>query len=224
MFPMLRAPIAELYQQTQTGAEPASLIGRAFKAAVHRGRDFPPPRVIGTAAPARVPWTQGLNPAIAVALSDMRAHRYLEVAHAESRVAFHAPFLDPEMVDVALTVPERLKIDLRTQKIVLRRAVEGLLPPQFARRPKAIQRIRPDTALGDILDGMANELLTPDAVRRRGFVAPDYVARVRRRRGDAAYATDRLYRLWTLVSLELWARQFVDARGAFVGLQSPRGL
>ncbi|MFL5003156.1 MAG: hypothetical protein ACJ8DY_22480, partial [Xanthobacteraceae bacterium] len=61
---------------------------------------------------------------------------------------------------------------------------------------------------------LADDLLAPAVLLDRGLVDPAYVERLRRRRAGRPYPTERLYRLWSLVLLELWLRLFVDRRGA----------
>jgi asparagine synthase (glutamine-hydrolysing) len=215
LIPPLRTAFAELYQHSQSGVTPRSPLGKAFSLAVFRGQDYPPPRVLGTTAPARAPWSHDLNQMI-IATIPFTAHvfQFLEPVHAMTRVAFATPFFDPDLIDVSLTIPARYKVGAVQQKIILRRAMRGLLPPEIARRPKALQRIRLDRQLSDIVDRMSDELLTADTVRRRGIIDPDYLAALKRRPADPPYARDRLYRLWTLVSLEIWSRLFLDRRGA----------
>ncbi len=57
-------------------------------------------------------------------------------AMAHSTVA-HTPFLDPGVVDYALRIPAEMKIKDGVEKWILRRAADGLLPPEVVDRPKA---------------------------------------------------------------------------------------
>jgi asparagine synthase (glutamine-hydrolysing) len=117
-------------------------------------------------------------------------------------------------MNLALTIPGRLNVTLRRQKGVLRDALSDLLPEAIRKRKKSIQRARHDTRLSDALDAMADELLAPAALRERGLVESSYVDALRRRARGEPYPTQRLYRLWTLIQLELWCRIFLDCRGA----------
>src|SRR5207244_2578554 len=149
------APIAEAFQLTQSGAPPNSWLGRMAAYAIYRGREYPPPRVLGTAGPATIPWPGGLHEAMARGALHMTDFDYLEPVHELARLDFRTPFLDPDLADLSFSAPERLLVGLRQQKILFRRAVDGLLPPEITRRPKAIQRVRHDVGLSDLLDGMA---------------------------------------------------------------------
>ena len=57
----------------------------------------------------------------------------MTMAHAvEARV----PFMDHELVEFASTIPARQKLTWRGDKLVYRRAVAPLLPPEIVRRKK----------------------------------------------------------------------------------------
>jgi len=79
---------------------------------------------------------------------------------------------------------------------------------------KSFNRLRHDTELSGVLDRMGDALLAPAAVRERGLVDPAYVARLRRRRANRPYTQERAYRLWSLLLGEIWARLYLDGRGA----------
>jgi hypothetical protein len=68
--------------------------------------------------------------------------------------------------------------------------------------------------MSELLDSLADDLLSPQALSSRGLFDPGYVARLRRRPSGRPYSQERAYRLWSLLLTELWARQFLDRRGA----------
>jgi hypothetical protein len=114
----------------------------------------------------------------------------------------------------AFRIPDRLKIHGRTRKYILRRAMEGILPPSLAARPKGLVRVGRDQRLVQVIDAMADELLAPEAVARRGLFDPWEVARLRRAPAAGRYRDDQFYHLWTLLLTEIWSRTFLDGRGA----------
>ena len=79
-------------------------------------------------------------------------------------------------------------------------------------RGKSLQRVRHDLRISEVLDSMADTLLDRETVQRRRLLDPAYVTSVRRRPSHRPYPREQLYRLWTLVCLELWQRQFIDQR------------
>jgi asparagine synthase (glutamine-hydrolysing) len=55
------------------------------------------------------------------------------------------------------------------------------------------------------------DLLEPERIRRRGLVAPGMVERLKREHLDGIRT--HADRLWTLMMLELWAREYLDEPG-----------
>jgi asparagine synthase (glutamine-hydrolysing) len=137
-----------------------------------------------------------------------------ERLHSAFALHSNSPFMDFRMIDRAFEIPDRLKIRGLRQKYILRVACRGLLPDGVLARKKSLQRLRHDEALTEALEQLAGELLTPSAVTARGFFSPEHVARVLRRRPGAAYSSMQIYRVWSLLLAEIWARLFLDRRGA----------
>lgn len=122
------------------------------------------------------------------------------------------PFLDHELVEYALRVPPELKIRGDVTKYLLRRYAERLLPPQVTGRKKMpfyapLERFVAEPAFGAFVD----EALSPETVRRRGYFRPEAVARLvaKVRGGEFMYVKQ----VFSLISLELWFRAYVDRRG-----------
>jgi asparagine synthase (glutamine-hydrolysing) len=124
----------------------------------------------------------------------------------ESRV----PLLDHKLVEFSTTIPDSLKIRGGTQKYILKRAVEHLLPREIVHRKKMGF---PTPIRAWLLDARAQPLY--EALRdRRGFIASivdsnaleDLISRHLSQREDA---TDRL---WRLLNLQVWGDLFLTGR------------
>ncbi len=217
LFPWLSTPLTEVFQLTQCGAEPRSLLGRAGKGILFGRRWFPPPQVAGATAPVEAPDPGSLDQYLADGMLEAYDSSYLEPTLEAAGVEFRDPFQSLAMMDLALSIPARFNVTLRRQKGLLRDALADLLPESIRTRKKSIQRVRHDGKLSEVLDAMADELLGPETLRARGIVDPAYLEALRRRAPGAPYATERIYRLWTLLCLELWSRQFLDQRGLPAG-------
>jgi asparagine synthase (glutamine-hydrolysing) len=124
----------------------------------------------------------------------------------ESRV----PFLDHPFVEFAMRVPDRLKIHGSTQKYILKKAVEDLLPGEIIYRKKmgfptpltAWFRDPKAEPLWEALcarDGFAASYLNLGAVK----------SLVDRQRGGFEDATDRL---WRLLNFQIWGDVFITGR------------
>jgi hypothetical protein len=68
--------------------------------------------------------------------------------------------------------------------------------------------------MSETLDHLADDLLSSGAIQDRGLFEPGYVARLRQRPAGRPYSQERAYRLWSLLLTEIWARRFLDGRGA----------
>ncbi|MBA3553510.1 MAG: hypothetical protein H0W29_01945 [Gemmatimonadales bacterium] len=218
-LPALGGPLEEFYDYTFRSVEPRTFAGRALKAAYFRGRDFPAPQVIGTPP---LPAFPGFPPGGDQPLTNFLRRGFLvlpyqhpvERLYAGVGVRMNAQHTNPDFLATAFSIPDRLKIHGRTQKYILRRACEGLLPPAILATGKSFNRLKHDTQMTEVLDRMADDLLSKAAIAERGLFEQAYVTRLRRRAPGRPYSQERAYRLWSLLLTELWARAFLDRRGA----------
>ena len=118
------------------------------------------------------------------------------------------PFLDHQLVELAIKMPPELKI--RTQgKYPLKKIARGLVPDAVIDRPKAYF---PVPALkfvrGQFLTFMRDLLLSP-ACRKRGLFRMDYVNAIL---ADPEHQLTRLRgsKLWHMAALEFWLQRNVD--------------
>ncbi len=218
-MPPLRGPLEEFYDYTFRSVEPHSLLGRALKAGYFRGREYPAPRVLeAEPLPAFGGFPRGGDQPLTNFLR--RGFMVLPYQHPIERlysavgVRMNAHHTNPDFLATALGIPDRLKIHGRTQKYILRKACAGLLPQAMLAFGKSFNRLKHDTEMSEVLDRMGDELLEPAAVRERGLFDPSYVGRLRQRPAGKPYTQERAYRLWSLLLAEIWARLYLDRRGA----------
>jgi asparagine synthase (glutamine-hydrolysing) len=133
----------------------------------------------------------------------------------ESRV----PFLDHHFVEFAMSIPDGLKIRGGTQKYVLKKAVEDLLPAAIIHRRKMGF---PTPLQQWLMEPRAEPLLA--ALRARDGLLAAYVdgreldELIGRHRGGLVDATDRL---WRLLNLQIWGDVFFTGKpGRWQGLVS----
>ena len=123
-------------------------------------------------------------------------------------VEIRVPFLDPDLMAWAATLPVRHKIRGGTTKWVLRKAMEGLLPDEVIYRPKTGFGVPLRAWLRGELRDMMAELTAPAVVESRGLFDPAALARLR---GDTLSGkVDGSYTLLAAMVIELWHRAFVD--------------
>ena len=121
------------------------------------------------------------------------------------------PFLDNEVADFVLPLPGRLKATVMRDKILLRRAVAGVIPQTTATRRKQAFATPIGPWLRTDLRSAADDLLAPESVRRRGLFEPDVVAGMLSEHMDGRW--DHGTALWTLMVLEHWQRRLGELPG-----------
>ena len=125
-------------------------------------------------------------------------------ASIEARV----PLLDHKLVEFAATVPPALKVRRLARKYLLKQVSRAWLPPEIIDRRKQGFPVPLSAWFRHDARWFVRDVLSPDAVRRRGLFSPRYVQTLldRNERGEAECGAW----LWALVNVELWYRQFID--------------
>jgi asparagine synthase (glutamine-hydrolysing) len=218
-YPALRTPLGELYDHAHRGVPPASLGGRALRAAYYRGRDVPAARLRGAAPLPPVPafCRGGDQPLSEFLRRDLIALPYqssFERLYAGAGIRLGAPQTDPAFVETAFSIPDRLKVRRDGRRGILRKTCARLLPLSFVSEGKGGDRVAHELRWSDALDGMAVELLSPGAVLDRGLFEPAYVTELFRRARGQPYGAERSRRIWSLLLTEIWARSFLDRAGS----------
>lgn len=122
------------------------------------------------------------------------------------------PLLDDELVALSGQIPPSLKLKGRTRKYIFKRSMEGILPHDVIWRPKAGFGAPVRSWLVGDLKPMIDDLLSPEAVRRRGLFDPVEVKRIIA--ANEAGTEDNALRLWALLTLEIWQQTYLDGTAA----------
>jgi asparagine synthase (glutamine-hydrolysing) len=130
-----------------------------------------------------------------------------------SSVEVRVPLLDRELVEFSMqSIPSNLKIRGRlrpTTKYILRKALNGSVPTQVLRAKKAGFGAPISGWLRTSMRPMAEDLLAPDVINRRGLFRADVVGSLLQ--DHLSGRADRAFQIWQLVVLELWMQTFLDA-------------
>jgi asparagine synthase (glutamine-hydrolysing) len=132
----------------------------------------------------------------------------MTMAHA---IELRVPFLDHKLVELAWSLPDRMKLDGVVGKALLRRAVRGRVPDAVLDRPKQgfatpagawLRTSLRDTARAALLD--------------RGSLARERfdMSLIERLLTQHDAGQDRAAELWPLLVLELWRAEFATATRA----------
>ena len=124
-----------------------------------------------------------------------------------------APFCDHRLIEFSLTIPAAAKLEGFRLKALLKAAFADVLPPTVVNRRKQGFMIPLSRWLRTTLRDLVDDTLAPERVRARGLWRPELVARLVSE--HLAGARTHGDRIWTLVILELWMREYLDGRAAW---------
>jgi asparagine synthase (glutamine-hydrolysing) len=114
------------------------------------------------------------------------------------------PLLDHRIAEFALNLPPHMKLDRSRTKIIMRRAVQRLVPDLVLEKPKEGFSIPMKHWLGSSLKPMMLDLLSENSVRQRGYFKSQVVSTWMHEHLDGR--VNHSHRLWPLMVLELWHR------------------
>src|SRR3954454_19927627 len=127
------------------------------------------------------------------------------MAHSlEARV----PFLDPLVTNLAFALPTRLKVRGLAKKVLLRKAVEPLVPAEIVHGRKRGFSIPAAAWLRGELAPFARETLSPETLQRQGFCQAQPVTRLIDE--HVAGQEDWSRQLWGLLAFTLWYERHVE--------------
>ena len=121
------------------------------------------------------------------------------------------PLLDHRVIELAAQLPSSRHASATSTKQLFRRLVAPWLPADTLARPKRGFGVPLRRWFDEGLTAWARDILLDRRARERGWIDAAEAGRLleQHERG----ARDHAKRLWALVTLELWARQHVDAAG-----------
>ena len=136
----------------------------------------------------------------------MRVDKLTMASAVEARV----PFLDHQLVELAMAMPASLKIDDGIGKVVLKRAVRDLLPDDLVWRPKhGFNAPVSQWFRGPLADELLAKLMR-SAIHDTGLLDRDRIRTlVAEHRGGRA---DRGFQLWNLLNLAFWFDRWIAGR------------
>jgi len=118
------------------------------------------------------------------------------------------PFLNRRVVEFASALPLELKLRRLTGKYLLRRALADMLPTPILKRSKQGFAMPVAHWLNSELKELANDMLSPDRIRRQGLFNPGYVTGLLEE--HHAQRRDNRKLLWTLLIFQLWHARYLE--------------
>jgi len=131
-----------------------------------------------------------------------------DIASMAHGLEVRCPLLDHTLVEFAATIPSQMKHSPHEGKRIFKDTVRDLLPAPILSKHKTGFGVPLARWLREDLSDLVRGTLLDDRARRRGLFVPAFVRRIidEHRSG----ARDWSARLWALLFLELWFREFID--------------
>ena len=135
-----------------------------------------------------------------------------DVASMACSLEARAPFLDHKVVEFAASLPVNLKIRPGVSKYILKRCMAEKLPDSILNRPKMGFGVPLRIWFQRDLREYLNDHLLSESFQARGYFKPGAVRKMLDRHYSGYF--DYGYKLYALLVLEIWHRQFVDNRSS----------
>jgi len=143
---------------------------------------------------------------------------YCDKLSSAASVEVRVPFLDTELCDFLAGVPSRLKLNGLRSKYILKKAMEGTLPESVIRRRKAGFGAPIRKWLRYDLQELLSDSLSAETIGKRGYFD---VSAVQRLVDDHKNGVrDNTYKIWALLTFEIWLQTFLDGISSRTDLQS----
>lgn len=132
----------------------------------------------------------------------------VDIASMAHSLEVRCPLIDQELMQFAASLPGSMKIRGLTTKWILRRVAKSLLPKEILSRPKQGFGLPIDRWMREDLAALSRDVLLDRSARERGILDPTAVEEIlaRHQRGEP-----RGFQIWSLMILELWYRECLQA-------------
>jgi asparagine synthase (glutamine-hydrolysing) len=134
----------------------------------------------------------------------MKGDKMTMAASLEARI----PLLDEHLIDYAAGIPSQLKTRSFQAKYLLKRAFADMLPESILTRKKMGFNVPTGIWFRESQRGLITQLLLSERLQDRGYFNMSCIAHMLREHMEGR--TNYQAQLFTLASLELWFRVFVD--------------
>jgi asparagine synthase (glutamine-hydrolysing) len=131
-----------------------------------------------------------------------------DIASMANGLEVRCPFLDHKVVEFAATIPSSMKRNGDSGKLILRRAVQNLLPEEVLRKRKTGFGVPLAKWLRTDLKDMLMAVLLDEKAKKRGLFEPSFLKKMIEEHAERK--RDWSTRLWAFLFLELWLREYVD--------------
>jgi asparagine synthase (glutamine-hydrolysing) len=132
----------------------------------------------------------------------------VDIASMAHSLECRQPFLDYRVVELAARMPRQLKFRRGHGKLILKDAFDDLLPHSIQTRRKMGFGVPLDHWFRHELREYARGILLDSKTLDRGLFRPEAVVQLWEEQQAGLF--NHGYRLWSLLVLELWQREWID--------------
>ena len=132
----------------------------------------------------------------------------MDIASMANSLEVRCPFQDHEFVEFAAGIPSHLKRHGREGKLILKEAVKSLLPEEIIHKKKTGFGVPVGQWFRGELNDLLRGMLLDRTAARRGLFEPAFIAKMIE--DHTLGRRDWTHRLWALLFLEMWFREFID--------------
>ncbi|TSA16730.1 asparagine synthase (glutamine-hydrolyzing) [bacterium] len=128
-----------------------------------------------------------------------------------------APFLDKDLVEFAVSIPDSMKIRGRTTKYIFRKAMRGLVPEFVFDKPKWGFAFDPYRQFKRDLKETARRVLTRERIVKQGFFNFDFINSIIEYPPHRSMQWHYLF-LWNMVGFQIWYDLFLTRKSSLSDL------
>ena len=148
---------------------------------------------------------------------DADIHSYLpfdllvkvDIASMANSLEVRCPFLDYKFMEFAASIPLEYKLNGSVKKYIQKKAFNGLIPKEILEREKTGFGVPVSKWFRHELKDYITDILLSSRSLERGYFKPDAVRALLSE--HISGKIDHSTRLWALLMLDLWHREFIDA-------------
>ena len=133
---------------------------------------------------------------------------YTDKSSMAASVEVRVPFIDKELISFVMNIPGKYKFNFKTQKKILKKISENHLPNEIIYRPKASFSLPIRSWMKSYMKPLINKYLNENNINKRGIFNYSFIKKLID--DELKGKSDNSYKLYFLISLEIWFQKFVD--------------
>lgn len=133
---------------------------------------------------------------------------YTDRSSMAASVEVRVPFIDKNLISFAMSIPGNFKYSNNISKYILKKIAEPLLPKAIIYRPKASFGAPIRSWISGDLRNFVDTCLSKENIEKRGFFNYECIKKMID--DDRKGIVDNAYRIYQLITIELWLNEFID--------------